>query len=133
LVAQAAVTPPPQPPASLAVGQIGEQAFTGGFTCPADEICMRYPALTSFAKARTLAGPVLPKRFPARIWLHTRITKGAVLVVIVQPRADGRFEVRSWTAPQHGSACLPSAIVDATRLQLPGEITSNGDNRCFRL
>lgn len=133
LATQAAITPPPQPTASLAIGEIGEQTFTGDFICPTDEICMRYPALTSFKNARTLSGPVLPGRFPARIWLHTRIMKGAALVVIVQPRADGRFEVRSWTVPQHDSACLPSAIVDATRLRLPGKITSNDDNRCFQL
>ena len=133
LAAQAAVVPPPQPPASLVVGEIGEQTFTNDFTCPADEICIRYPALTSFVKARTLSGPVLPVRFPARIWLHMWIAKGAMLAIIVQPRADGRFEVRAWTALQNGKACLPSAIVDATRLRLPDETVSDGDNRCFRL
>lgn len=96
---------------SVVEARLRKAKWTGEETCPSGNICLRWPNNGKLDLTRQIAGAPMPKRFHARIWLHT--IPAVPILMLVERLANGKYEVREW------GPCLPMPALERYGLALP--------------
>lgn len=128
---------------ALVVGKFKSGKWTNEDACPKDGdgeelICLRFPNLAKFDHGKTIAGPVIGRRFTARIFLHSEPKKNIELAMMVR-MTDGLYQVLEWDVIEKGRACFRVSSLLAAGIEIPakfaaGRMQDDGEEvECLRL
>ena len=124
----------PRAEVAIVVARAVRQKFDDTeFNCPADFICMRYPATGRFDQARVLDGIALPRRFTPRLWLHGRL-RSIRFAMIVERKPDGSLHILDYRfIDRSGKVCFATESLRHFRLTLPGAQRDEAGDSCAQI
>ncbi|HEX8365382.1 MAG TPA: hypothetical protein VF603_08880 [Allosphingosinicella sp.] len=105
--------------------------------CPADHICLNFPADAPLRDVRTLAGPPVPTRLTVRLWVHSDPRPDILHLMIVRPPSA---EQPYWRAIRAGNVgrpgeevCVETALLTQEGVELPPGVRARGEQTCLRI